>query len=331
MHLPLFKEGFLFDDCKIPFWIKIMLKFYKPIIPYPFSHENVRIAREKEKKMGTSFLGKFMSGKRREVHKIFDEKIPSQDYVLSTRIYVPNEEENLPTIIFYHGGGYVLGCIENYDSLCRNLCHFTQSIVVMTEYRLAPEFPFPAALDDAWNILGWVTQYIQKFQGNPENITLMGDSAGGGLAAVLGNEVIEKGFSNVKRQVLVYPWIDHHRQNPSHQKYGKNFGLTNDLLAYFSQCYVPKIFDYNNPHFSPLFSTKIQNAIPSLIFLASHDPLRDSGLQYATQLKKTGIETLCKIYQPTIHGFAQFYSVLPRGKEIFSDFLQTIKEWSMEK
>ena len=226
-----------------------------------------------------------------------------------------------------HGGGYTIGGFDFYENLCRNLCCFTQSLLIMCEYRLAPEFRFPSAVSDAWGIVHWAINNIQNHNGDPNNLIIVGDSAGGGLACIIGRDAKEKGLQQIRGQILMYPWVDQHQNEFSHQKFGKGFGINNELLQFFTQCYQKSSKDLVNPDFSPIFGENLNKSVPSLIFLASHDPIRDSGLKYANKLKNAGVKVLCKTYQPTIHGFAQVFSVLPRGKEIFTDFIATINEW----
>ena len=197
----------------------------------------------------------------------------------------------------------------------------------MIEYSLAPEYRFPTAVNDAWKILEWTNDHISNYQDDPTQIYVIGDSAGGGLAAIVGRDYTTKSSSKITGTILIYPWVDQHQNYPSHEKFGKGYGLTNEYLQFFTNCYKNNDDDLKNPDFSPIFAPNLTKHAKTLIFLASHDPLRDAGLVYAKKLQEHNIPTKIKTYQPTIHGFMQYYSVLPRGKEIIQDFMNTIKVW----
>lgn len=328
MKTPLYQEGSEISDVKFPKIMKMVLKSYKPSIAFPYNEKNVPLGRKKDKEVTSSFFGKMIYGKPIPVGKIIDLSIPSDNFNLRTRIYVPSFKSKslFPTFIFYHGGGYVLGCIEIYDNLCRELCEKLQVVVILSEYRLAPEFKFPSAVIDAWVILKWVSTHIHEYNASSNHIYVIGDSAGGGLSAIIGREASKKGFSQVKGQILLYPWLDQRQTYPSHEKFGENYAITNKYLQFFTDCYQKSEHDLDDPDFSPINAENLSQAVPALIFLASHDPIRDTGLFYHKKLLEHGIKSQSKTYQPTIHGFAQVYHILPRGKRIFDDFIQTIQK-----
>jgi acetyl esterase/lipase len=221
---------------------------------------------------------------------------------LAARLYRPRRGK-LPTIIYFHGGGFVIGA-DGYDRVLRELAVTTGHLIVAPNVRLAPEHPFPAAVDDAFVATTCVLQTAAELGALPGRIGVGGDSSGGNLAAVvaweLGRQSVPLAF-----QVLVYPMLDATASLPSYRKFAEGFGFTREKsLWYFGQ-YLPEGVDPRDPRVSPLFVPSLEGLPPTLVITAEYDPLRDDGEEYARLLKNAGGNVELRRFDGVIHGFLQ--------------------------
>ena len=252
-----------------------------------------------------------------------DTTIQSFDgYDVPVRIYNNRpvmKRENQRVILFFHGGGFVWGDIEIYDNLCSKIARKTGAVLVSVGYRLAPEYPYPYAIKDAWDILLWASGNIQKYGGNTRKITVMGDSAGGNISAVLSVISREKGSPEIESQVLIYPltmFID--TLTPSRKYFiydnDRDFVLSDNFLEKADNSYLQNNEDRRDPTISPHFA-EIDSLYPrSLIITAQCDPLRDEGKYYAEKLKDAGVKTEYFEGKGMMHGFVSFYQALREGR-----------------
>ncbi len=228
------------------------------------------------------------------------------------RIYYPRPVPPLghldslpPVIVFYHGGGFLQGSLDTHDNVCRRLVRESRAIVVSVDYRLAPENPFPAAVVDAYNSFLWVSEHIHQIGGDPENLIVAGDSAGGNLAAVVTHLARDKNGPKISLQILIYPAVDLTGSQMSHSyaRYGEGYFLTLDKLMWLRSLYVPQKEDQISPLASPILSKNFANLPPAIIIGAGFDPLRDQGADYAHKLQDAGVSVQYYLYPDVIHGF----------------------------
>ena len=213
------------------------------------------------------------------------------------------------TIVYYHGGGWVTGDLDSHDALCRLLAAVSGCIVVAVGYRLAPEDPFPAAAVDALAAYTWVQQNAAEVGHLHGQVGVMGDSAGGNLAAVV---AMETGGERAERapdvpppvaQGLVYPAVDARLDSESVQTFSDGFLLTRESMEFFQTCYGPDRRQWGTPRFSPLLADDHRGLAPALVVTAGFDPLRDDGVRYAEALRRSGVEVEYRCYDDQVHGF----------------------------
>jgi acetyl esterase len=224
------------------------------------------------------------------------------------RLYWPEGDGPHPVLIWLHGGGWVLGSPAGYDTVARDLCAGAGCLVVSVDYRLAPEHPFPAAVDDARTAASWVLATIESLGGDPNRLAVAGDSAGGTLAAVLANELGDA----LRIQVLIYPATDLTMSHPSVTENGEGYLLTRDAMAWFTDHYIGAQ-DRHNPTASPLYAAEdiLAGAPPALIITAEFDPLRDEGEAYAARLAAAGVAVEHTRVDGMIHAFYAMRGMVP--------------------
>lgn len=242
------------------------------------------------------------------VHETRDIHIPGPEGDIPVRIYWPDgfdANEPLPVIVYYHGGGFLLGSVELFDGLTRSLANRTDSIVVSVDYRLAPAHPWPAAIDDAYGAVVWAAQYAQALGGDPRQIVVAGDSAGGNLAAVVALMSRDRQAPAIAAQLLYYPGVDlTDRHYSSLDKYGQGgYGSNPEMSAAFHDGYLSNVEDRTNPYVSPLYAESLEGLPPALVATAGFDRLTDSALLYERQLRDAGVPVTALHYPTTIHGF----------------------------
>lgn len=249
-----------------------------------------------------------------------------EEYIAATseghiriRIYSPFEgTAPFPVCVYFHGGGFVVGS-ESYESPIRALTNRSGHILCVVEYRLAPEQPFPAAIDDAFAATEWIAHNADRFGGDPRHIAICGDSAGGNLAAVVTLLNQERHAFDLRFQVLVYPMLDATCSQPSTRLLAQGYGFSTEKIQwYFSQYLTPHI-DKRDPCISPLFAENLRGLPPAFIATAEYDPLRDEGEAYAQRLLDAGVSVTLKRYEGMIHGFFQMAGVLDQGKSLIAD------------
>lgn len=248
-----------------------------------------------------------MDGDPPPVARWEDRMIPGPGGEVPVRVYWPRdlrEDERIPVVIFLHGGGWVLASVSNYDACCRRLANAAQCVVVSVEYRLAPEHRFPAAVDDGYAVLRWLKDNAPHIGGDRRKIAVMGDSAGGNLAAVLCLKSRDLNGPPICAQVLIYPVTDH--WDAGYASYAENaegYGLTRASMIWFWAQYLGPDGDRRNPYAAPLRASYVANLPPALVLSAEYDPLRDEARAYADRLEEAGNIVQRKHYEGQIHGF----------------------------
>jgi acetyl esterase len=232
---------------------------------------------------------------------------------LPLRLYRPlgsHADDQLPVLVFFHGGGWVIGDRDTHDSLCRQLCNASGCAIVSVDYRMGPEHRFPAAVDDCVAATRWVREQAAALQLDAARLAVGGDSAGGNLAAVVCLALREAGQPLPAFQLLIYPATDMRMVAPSHQTNGEGYLLTRDTMQYFRAHYIPDPTRWNDWRASPLLAPDLRGLPPALVLTAGYDPLRDEGRQYADALSAAGCAAQYVCFERQIHGF------MPMGRVI---------------
>ena len=251
----------------------------------------------------TSGVKNLLNGPHIDVSKTEDRSVPGRIGDIPVRIYFPNEKKDRPVITYYHGGGFVIYGLDSHDHVCRRLCRDNEAVVVSVGYRLAPEHKFPAAVHDSYDALLWVADKLDTLNGSAEKLVVLGDSAGGNLAAVVSQMARDQQGPKLAAQVLVYPTLDARMQHPSVKENSDGYILTEDLMHWFLDHYKNAEEDVFNPLMSPLLANDFANLPPALIQVASLDPLRDEGMDYGEKLKSAGSQVQVTNYEGLTHSF----------------------------
>ena len=219
----------------------------------------------------------------------------------------------LPTLIYYHGGGFVIGNIETHDSTCRRLANKSRCQVISIDYRLSPEHPFPAPIDDGVAAFRHIRDNAASFGADAKRLAVGGDSAGGAIAAVVCQVLRDSGQQGPAFQMLIYPATDSSKQSASRVAFAEGYFLTKDLMDWFWKAYVPAGSDLADLRLSPLLAKDFTGLPPAFVLTAGYDPLRDEGRAYAERLIEAGIKTTYANYPGTIHGFFSLTRFLSQG------------------
>jgi len=244
-----------------------------------------------------------------EVGPVTDVAIPGPGGDIPARIYRPDAHGPAPVLVWYHGGGWVIGDVETSDPTARKLCQRAGVVVVSVDYRLAPEHPAPAATDDAWAALTWVAEHIGDHGGDPTLMAVGGDSAGGNLAALMAVRARDEGGPALRHQLLVYPATDLTMAHPSIEENGEGYFLTAATMRWFMDHYLSA--DPTSPAVSPLFVEDLSGLPPAQVLTAEFDPLRDEGDAYATRLAAAGVPVEHVPGPSLVHGFFAMGLVSP--------------------
>ena len=242
------------------------------------------------------------------------------------RIHRPPGARVRPVVVNFHGGGWCIGSPEQSGWLASHVAELTDAIVVSPTYRLAPEHPYPAAVDDAWAVLEWVAAHAAELGGDPTRIAVMGDSAGGNLASVVSLLARDAGGPPLRAQVLVYPAVEIHERWPSEDEHAEGIVLTSQGMRQFGALYAGDTSTATDWQLSPIRAASHQGLAPAFVLTAHHDPLRDHGTRYAAALADAGVDVELRDYGPGVHGFLSLPGVVPVAKQALSDiaaFLRT--------
>jgi acetyl esterase len=238
---------------------------------------------------------------------------PAGDIAL--RLYVPVAAgATTPGIVFFHGGGFVIGTVDLYDSMCRILANESGARVVSVDYRLAPEHPFPAAVEDSFAALKWIEANAARLGIDPNALAVAGDSAGGNLAAVMA-QLARRGGPKVAFQLLIYPLLTFAEETESMRVLGEGYFLDRHVMNWFGRHYVPPGVELDDPRLSPLSCADFSGLPPAYIVTAGYDPLKDEGAAYARRLKEAGVQATHVDYPTMIHGFISMPAMVPAANE----------------
>lgn len=261
-----------------------------------------------------------------------DLMIDSADHSIPLRIYRPYKTgQSLPILVFYHGGGMVIGTLDGYDSLCRQLAKQSGSMIVSVDYRLAPEYKFPSAVEDAFTALKWVFSEAENWGGDPQAVGVAGDSAGGTLAAVVAilardSEELQQ-YSELKFQLLIYPATAPMADSNSQYRCAEGFFLERPTILWFHESYIRSEEDRQDFRYAPLIAENHSGLPPTLVLVAGYDPLRDEGVAYAERLQKSGVDVELLEYPDMFHPFVSLAGILDEGRKAITDCAQRVKKY----
>ena len=264
-----------------------------------------------------AMLTRLCAGPPVEIGSVVEQTIPGPRGPIGSRIYTPasfaGEEDDAPVLVYYHGGGFVIGDLDMVDQTCRMLANLTPCIVVSVDYRLAPEHPYPAPREDAFAAFAWVTREAASFGGDSWRVAVGGDSAGATLATVVAQIARDTGVQQPCFQVLVYPAPDR-EDRPSMREFGDGFLLTRSAMAWFSRSHHPGPH-VRDPYLTPADASDLSGLAPALVLTAGFDPLRDGGEAYAERMAAAGVPVELVRYDGMIHGFFAFPFVFDVARE----------------
>ena len=248
---------------------------------------------------------------------------------IPVRIYTPDKGSSFPIIIYVHGGAWVGGSLDDYGAVCRKISKNTNAIVISVAYRLAPENPFPAGLDDVYNVLLWVHKNSNSINGNSTKICVAGDSAGGNLAAAVCQMARDKSGPHINSEVLIYPATNLYSFNTKSWSYYGGAGysyLTKENYKMFLSYYIPKVEDRKKSYASPLLSNDFSKLPDTLIITAEFDPLRDEGEEYGNKLRNAGVNTIITRYNGVTHGFISMGSITKKSNQALDEISAYLRE-----
>jgi len=238
-----------------------------------------------------------------------------QNYAM--RVYRPVRGETLPALVYFHGGGWTIGDLDTHDVLCRQLALGARCAVFSVDYRLAPEHPFPAAVEDCFAATRYIAEHAAELK--VRGIAVGGDSAGGNLAATVALLARDAGGPQLAFQLLIYPATDQRCATASHERNAQGYLLTRDSIQYFRRAYLPSEKDWTDWRASPLLARSHAKLPPALVITAGYDPLLDEGRAYAERLRAAGVEVDYREYADMVHGFILFGGVLDTSNAALAD------------
>ena len=257
---------------------------------------------------------------RRRLARVLDVEIPGPAATIRARVYVPFAKARaLPALVYFHGGGWVLGCIETHDRLCRVIADDAGCVVVSVDYRLAPEHKFPAAVVDARAAFTWVADQAASLGIDAKRIAIGGDSAGGNLAAVTTISAMAGQCPLPAYQLLIYPVTDLACDTKSYEKFAEGYFLTRSLMLWFRDHYLPAFATHVDPQASPLRADLRRALPPALVLTAGFDPLLDEGFEYAHKMRAAGTEVTYRCHESLIHGFVNMTGAIPAARSALAE------------
>ncbi|WP_131738830.1 alpha/beta hydrolase [Actinomadura roseirufa] len=243
------------------------------------------------------------------VGDVTDTTVPGPAGDIPVRVYTPEGQGPFPVFVWYHGGGWTIGTLDENEYACRALTTASGAVVVSVDYRLAPENPFPAAADDAYAVVAWLAEHGDRLAVDPARIAVGGESAGGNLAAVVALKARDLGGPELRLQVLVAPILGHPDDGRrSYEEYSEGYFLSKSGMEWFFTTYPSDARDLDDPYLLPLRAENLAGLARALIIEAEYDVLRDEGEEYARRLGEAGVKTDLAVYDGMIHGF---FALLP--------------------
>ena len=248
---------------------------------------------------------------RAELPRVEDLTCPGPASTIPLRLYAPDPDAALPVVVYFHGGGWVIGDIESHDTICRKLAQASGCTVISVDYRLAPEHRFPCAPEDCHAVASWVADNGSRLNVDSARLAVAGDSAGGNLTAVTALLARDRGGPAIAFQLMVYPVIDATMSFPSYKENAEGYLLSAADMVWFYENYVDDDVDRKDWMLSPLYAPDLSGLPPALVITAEFDPLRDEGEAYADALQQAGVEARSSRYDGMTHGFFGLEVVVP--------------------
>lgn len=266
-----------------------------------------------------------LGGKVEEVFSVENRYIPGPTSDLHVRIYRPSGGEDLPALVYFHGGGWVLNFLDIYDAELSCLANASGSVIVAVNYQKAPEHPYPIPFNDCYATFLWVHQNAGVLGIDPSKIGVGGESAGGNLAAAVAQKTRDVAGPNVAYQLLINPCTERDFETTSYLEYASGYGLSREGMMWFWEQYLQGSTNDADPYACPSTAKDFSDLAEAIIVTAECDPLRDDGVKYEQLLREAGVQTHYKEYAGMIHGFANLGSITPRAREAISDCAAIIK------
>jgi acetyl esterase len=259
------------------------------------------------------------------VHHVEDRVVHGPSGQIPVRVYRPEGADPKPAIVYYHGGGWVIGSLETHDDGCRALANAVDAVVVSVDYGLAPEHRFPEPVNDAVAALGWVHEHAADLGVDAARIAVAGDSAGGNLAAVIAQIARDAGGPAICFQLLIYPVTDYEFDSASMNDNAEGYFLTRDAMRWFYGHYLNDPAEGADPRVSPVRASDLSGLPPAFVITAEFDPLRDQGMAYATAMRDAGTAVEARTYPGMFHGFISMVAFLDAGKIAFDDAVAALR------
>ena len=260
------------------------------------------------------------------VRSAVDRRVPGPAGEVPVRIYTPNAPAPLPLLVFFHGGGWVLGGLDTHDGTCRELANGAGCVVVSVDYRLAPEHKFPAAAEDCYAVTQWAAAHAAELGADAKRLAVGGDSAGGNLAAVVAQIARDRGGPPLVFQLLIYPVIAAAFDTASYRDNAEGYLLTAGDMRWFWNHYLASSADAADPYAAPLGALTLAGLPPALVITAEFDPLRDEGELYAHRLEEAGVPARLTRYDGMIHGFFGMGHMMDKAKAAVQESCANLRQ-----
>ena len=260
------------------------------------------------------------------VKRVEGRNIPGPGGDIPIRLYYPSGDAPFPVMVYFHGGGWVIGDLDTHHAFCHALAKTGNCLVVSVDYRLAPEHRYPAAVEDAYAATRWVAENAEAIQADPDRFAVCGDSAGGHLAAVVSMMARDRKGPRIDLQILIYPITDCNFDTPSYIENKEGYNLTRDLMIWFWHHFLNNESEADDPYVSPLRAQNLSGLPRALILTAGYDPLRDEGETYAKKLQEAGVKVTLSQYPGMIHAFIRMTAQLDKANEALDEVAGTLRE-----
>ncbi|QLL06494.1 alpha/beta hydrolase [Mycobacterium vicinigordonae] len=261
------------------------------------------------------------------LHAVTERLIPGPAGDIKVRTYRPSAQEDLPALLYFHGGGWVMGSLDFVDPVCRELANRAQCAVVSVDYRLAPEAPFPAAVDDGYSALLWVAVHGADIGVDPSRIAVGGDSAGANIAAAVSLVARDDNGPSIALQLLAYPATEYCVARQSWVEHANAPLLTSDDVRWFWRQYLVDVERFcDDPRATPMNAPSLEQLPPALVLTAEYDPMRDDGEAYAARLASEGVDVTAERYSGVFHGFFTMVGMLGQTEAAIGDAAEHLKK-----
>jgi acetyl esterase len=260
-------------------------------------------------------------GQGPEVQRIEDRTIADG---VAIRVYVPSAAARLPIVVYFHGGGWVLGDLDTHDTLCRRLSVAAKAVVVSVAYRRSPEFPYPAAVEDCYAATRYAALHAAEWGGDPHGLMVAGDSAGGTLAVGVALQARDRSGPALCGQILIYPAIEPRCDSRSYRQFADGHGLTRSAMVWFWQQYLGAHFETAAAYAAPVRAVSLAGLPPTHLVMAEYDVLHDEGVDFAARLRSAGVPTTSRCYPGMIHGFVHFSEPFDLAKQTILDLGEVV-------